>query len=245
MKFKVVVLVFLSLFLSLSLYAGKERSAKEKVEKLSAILNEALTDDEPIKLVLGTDFLAEPGTVIFLSKDAGMKRMVEFARRNELEFSILFLPEWEAWITETKIRLPSFVKTNTSYLDAACSAGLKVGIGHLHNAIEIEPLPAGIREDYVLQTTMPSDTDFLQLYAVTREYPNADVFEFVSNILGVTYFAGSEKGWSAPIYVHYAVQQEGVKLNKEVRKLSSEKELPKFAKKHEGFIRLWFEPSER
>ncbi len=214
---------------------------------LELSLDGALEYDSNMNLTLGTDFLSPKGTVIFLSKDEGMRRMVEFARKNELEFGMIFLPEWNAWITESVRRLDSFLILDSKYMTAACSAGIKTGIGHIHNTLEIDIEPLEEYQGLVIQSTMPSDIDLMQFDSVTRDCPYADIFGFITHVFGVTYYAGSERGWAIPEYVHFAVKQEAIDLNRSARRLSSELMLPTFTEGHKGFVRLWFEflPQEK
>lgn len=214
---------------------------QEQVAALQASLDGALQDDPPIVLVVGTDFSAEPGTVIFLSRDAGMRRMVALARSGEPELSMLFLPRWEAWITETKVRMPDETRIDTRYIAAALAREVEVELWHTHNDIGEELVDAEERRKRSLRWAMPSAEDFLQLCEFARDIPNAGARGVVAGIYGVTEYWNDDPQWAQPLYVRFALRNEAEQLNHRVGD-ESIAGLQKFAGAHRGVMRLRFTP---
>lgn len=223
-------------------FVGTVRASNHlTVEALQSLLDSILQDDGQIVLTEGTDFLAPPGTVIFLSRELGMERMVSFARAGEPELSMLFLPNWEAWITETVERKIAENIIDTRYTTAALVAGMEVELWHTHNDIGETLTDEEKLRKRSLQWTMPSSADLNQLYAFATEIPEAKFRGVIANIYGVTSYWNDNPLWAQSTFIKFVIEEEANWLNMKASELSVT-ELGSFAENHEGFMRIQFQP---
>jgi hypothetical protein len=212
----------------------------ERLGQLEKRLDQIMADDKPIVLTLGSDFLQAPGTVIFLSRKAGIAILIALARSDEPELAMLYLPEWEVWITQTRVRNKADLRIDGRYVQAAMVAGLKVEYWHTHNSFTPDILTAEERYQRSIQWTMPSPVDLRQFYDLSRDIPGARMLWFIASTHGITTYWNDDKEWATPIYVRSAVQNEADQLYNKTGKLAL-KDLPQFAASHKGFVSLKFE----
>ena len=216
-------------------------SEKKSIPSLQKILDSVIDDDEQIKLVEGKSFLDKPGSVIFLSREMGKERMIELARSDQAELSILFIPKWEVWITQTTFRSVDQVKFDKRYIIAALACDVVVENWHTHNNISSGVVDEETSKRRSIQWTMPSPNDLLQCYDYARDMPGAKYYGVIASIHGITTYWNHDPLWATPTYVRYAVRTEADIFWRETAKLTLE-ELPQYAKNHQGFVNLRFEP---
>lgn len=232
MKVLVVVLAICSLPVT--------ASDHKSLAKLQATLDGALEDDEAINLVASTDFLSPPGSVIFTSRAEGSRRMVALARSGEPELSMLFLPRWKAWITDTTVRMRDRARIDTRYATAALVLDMEAELWHTHNNVGDELADDHKLFKQSLRWTMPSSDDLLQLYEFKRDIPGARLRGVIASIYGLTMYGGpDDPSWAQALYVRFALRTEAEKLHDEAGELSVKK-LSGYARAHDGFMRLEF-----
>ena len=217
---------------------------QQSVKALQYSLNFALEDDELIILTPGTDFLASPGTVIFLPRKLGMERMIKLARTGEPELSMLFIPRWEAWITDTVVREIYENRIDIKYALAALASEIDTELWHTHNDIGEELTDERERQKRSLRWTMPSSADLNQIYEFARIIPDAKFSGVIAHIYGTTTYWNDSPSWTQPTYVSYAIKEEAKRINWEAGELHVS-QLQEFAQKHDGFMKLWFEPAPK
>ena len=211
-----------------------------KVKDLESFLNNALETDKPIHLVIGNSFESEPGTAIFVSREEGTRRMRALACSEEPELAMIFLPQWSVWITETTLRLSDETRIDTRYLEAAVLSGAEVEHWHTHTNFSEQRFGEEEKRKKLIQWTMPSPDDLLQLYVFYREIPEGKLTGVIASTHGITRYWNYEPGWAGAIYVRFAVRAEAHNLYMETRKLSVS-QLSRFAQSHQGFIKLSFD----
>lgn len=182
-----VILISVALFgLSVTVVNAEEQTT---LLRLEMALNLALPEDPPIVLSIGTDFeTTKLGTVIFLSRAEGMKRMVEIARAQKDELGMLYLPCWEAWITTSTKRGIDHVKNDVKYFDAAIAAEPEIEIWHTHSAKGVHPyLKIGENPDseWAWYWITPSRVDLFQLYGFAEITGKENFRGMVANPHGV------------------------------------------------------------
>jgi hypothetical protein len=211
-----------------------------RLTQLQNLLDSAVQTDETIVLKPGNDFTSTPGTVIFLSRREGMKRMVELARKGEDELAMLYLPEWKAWITETKYRAPDEARIDIKFLAAALELDMETEHWHTHNNVQrIEPSPEELKKRG-LQSTMPSPEDLRQYYLFCNHYPGAKFSGVIVSIHGALKYWNYDPEWAVPQYIGFAVLQDAHQLHFRVSDVSPNN-LPEFARSYTGHVKLNFE----
>jgi hypothetical protein len=236
-KIAVVVMLF---FVSPAASSVSQRS--QPLIALEKSLDSALENDEPIQLTESTDFYAPHGAVIFLSRKAGTERMIAIARSGEPELCMVFLPQWNAWITDTKTRKPDESRIEPRYIVAALGAGMDVEGWHTHNNLGQSVSSEEEAWKRSIRWTMPSPEDLIQLYSLAREIPGGKLKGVVASIYGTMTYWNDDPSWAAPQYVRHAIRNEGHKLNLQAGEVPLGG-LSKYAKAHKGFVKLKFEPA--
>ncbi len=247
MRYTVILLLILTSFSKVDFAQNSPPS--EVAKALAEKLNTAKDDDRPIVLTEGTDFLQAPGTVIFLSRELGQNKLIGLARSGENERAFLFLPQYGAWITQTKENTYQSMRIDSRYFNAAQLAGLSIEYWHTHNNTSLQ---SNTPEEFVRKSiswAMPSDVDLRQFYIWSHILPSAKVRWFIAGVHGVTSYWNDNPSWAAAIYIEEAVQTEARVLQREVGELSLRKDRPfelkdlsEFALNHKGFANLRFEP---
>ncbi len=239
-QFRQVFLVLSVLVLGLFALLLNQRKQEAFLARIQAEIGGV---DSTVTLVLGTDFLSAPGTVIHLSREQGRKEMLRIARARQVEPGMLFLPELEAWITLTKYK--ENARDDGRYIDAALIAGRTVEIWHVRN--DSVPWVANPlrQQEFSRIWNFPSEASLLQLYAFA-----ADISGSASKIRGVVVgMYGTTEYWSADptfgkaTYQRYALAKEALTLAEQAR-IASVAELSSVADSHKGFIALRFEPEK-
>jgi hypothetical protein len=210
------------------------------VMALESSLDGALKNDRTIELKLGTDFLDRRGTVIFLSRKLGKKRMIELARSGEKELPILFLPHWNAWVTEVNSRKTSETWIFGQYVNAALASENDVEDWHTHNDIGEDWISPEKKLERSLGWTVPSVDDLFRTYNKSI-HRHANFKAVIANIYGTTSYWYDGSHYPKSIDVESALEEEAEKLYEEVSK-SSIQGLEKTIGKHKGLIKLEFHP---
>src|SRR5262245_54454236 len=87
----------------------KVRDLADQAALLQNQLNFALDEKEKVNLRLGYDFEERAGAVIYLNRDAGVRQLINLARRGADEVGLLFLPRRDAWVTMSISRSSNLV----------------------------------------------------------------------------------------------------------------------------------------
>ncbi len=240
MKSRLVLVLMIGL---ISIAASDKDEYADTTAKLQRLLDSTFFDDKPIMLTRGADFTAKAGTVIFLSRKLGTERMVKLARSGEPELAMLYLPKWDAWITETEVRTVNTTRIDLRFLSAAIGSGIDVELWHTHNDVGPELYSDEEIRKRSMSWTMPSATDMVQLYEFERQVKgNAKICGVIANIYGVTTFLTDASLWQRePPTVGYALNGEGYSLNFKAGEVKLP-ELQEFARTYKGLVRLKFEP---
>ena len=213
------------------------------VAELQALLDRVYSDDEPIVLREGTAFDAPPGTVIFLTREEGMRRMIAVALRNEPELGMLFIPEWSAWVTHTKLRMPEDLKIDSTYAAAAYGAELEAECWHTHPNHGPRVSAAGLRLR-LLRSTMPWIGDLHQMYAFERDLgystPTARFRGVIAHSYGITEYGRADDlgiTWAQAAYPLQGLILEAGRMIDEVQRVESS-QLTATAAAHTGMVKL-------
>jgi hypothetical protein len=212
----------------------------KELSDLENSLNRAFPD-APIKLKIGTDFEDQAGTVIFISREQGMEKMVSIAREAKPELSILFLPARQAWIAISKSRETEQVESDKRYIEAALMTEEEVELWHTHNDEGVSEISEEKHKKLSMMWAMPYTDDFVQIYKYAREIPNSKLTGVVANIYGITIYKSNDPELGNAIYKKSAVMNEAEQLRLSVEN-ASPSDLENLASSHKGFIKLTFLP---
>ncbi|MBX4188126.1 MAG: hypothetical protein KW793_03250 [Candidatus Doudnabacteria bacterium] len=197
------------------------------LKDLQARLDAAFSDDEPIVLSQGTSFSSKPGTLIFLSEELGKKEMLKHVQGPEL--SMLFLPRWCAWITETLVRSNDQAKVDNRYLVSALASGIEAERWHTHDDIGENQKSA--------QWIVPSSADLLQVLGFKKLFPRSEFKGVIVSRYGTLSF----ERWPTVERNESEVITEAYTLYLEASEISP-LQLQSLAHNHRGFALLRFEP---
>ena len=235
----------IGILLALAEIAGA--ATHRSVHALESALNAALEDDDPITLVEGTDFESLPGTVIFVSRNEGRRRMIAIARAGDPELCMLFIPSWEAWITVTTVRRMDEAWSESKYTQAVLALQRGSEFWHTHNNLpdpEHAPRDAEEVRQQALWWTMPWISDLHQIYDFEHDMPFVRFRGVVAHIYGTTTYFRDEnlsEEWAQPIYIRFALGKEAENLRIKAGNNTSLQDLKEFAATYRGIIRLSFE----
>ena len=232
--------ILVALFVSAT--GAKADGNRDDLSALQSSLDSALTDDAPISLSLGDDFTGPAGTVIFLSREEGAKRMIALARAGEDELAVMYLPEFGAWIIATMVRKSDEVSLDSRYAVAAIALKTDVELWHTHNDIGPELLSEALSERRSIGWAMPSKEDMINIYSFESLTDDAKVTGAIAGIYGVTRFWTDDSLWEIePIHVGYKLMGEAYTMYYKVGEITLV-QLCGFARQYRGLIRLEFEP---
>lgn len=249
MKCSQLVIVLIFSFCANTALTADARNHKV-LSSLQKELNEALTNDKEIILIEGKDFESEVGTVIFISRTEGMKRMVDLAREGKNELSVMYLPRWRAWITESVERAVDNAKNDLRYRKAALKTEARIELWHTHSSVGVEAQLENRkkREERALFWITPSLLDLWQLYDCAENNPKENFVGVIATPYGALSFWSTEyralETPFNPIYGDlversYISEVENLQL---VMSNAQPKDIAKLAGAYRGIFFLKFEP---
>lgn len=229
---KRLVLIIAASLLFLS--GGSAQASSEDFQRLSSALLAAHDGPEPLVFQEGTDFLAPLGTIIFLSREEGIQRLVALARAGEPELAMLYLPNRGAWVTTTKERGIDTVRSDSRYVDAAMLIEPVIELWHTHNAINPDPASPPPSPQLLLKWTMPTAQDLQQLYDNSHGISGVLVRGNIAHIYGTTEYWNDTPGWAEPRYIRTALVSLSNHIRNEVGEMRIE-DLENFPQEHEEY----------
>ncbi len=227
-----------------------EARNRKTLSSLQQALNEALHDDGPINLIQRKSLEGDSGTVVFMSRNKGMKRMITLARDGKDELSVMYLPRWQAWITESVERNVDGTRSDLRYRKAALISEPRVELWHSHSAKGIEASSSQRqREEYPLFWITPSVKDLFQLYGCAEINPKENFVGVIATPYGAMSFWSTEyRAMDTPFNPIFGdmIQRnyiEDVRKMQLAMRKAQPKDIAKLADAYRGIFFLRFEPS--